>query len=88
MFMYMAVLNVGLAVFNLLPIPPLDGSRIFNIFLNEETYFNIMRYEQIIFIVLIVVMNTSLLDAPLSAMRSGVLQVLDLLTFFVGRVYG
>lgn len=88
MFGYVVSLNVGLAVFNLLPIPPLDGSRIFSIFLDERTYFNIMRYEQIVFIVLIVVMNTGILSAPLSGLRSGVLNIMDILTFFMGRIYG
>lgn len=87
MFGYIVSLNIGLAVFNLLPIPPLDGSRIFSIFLNERTYFNIMRYEQIIFIILIVVMNTPLLDTPLYNLRNGVLHIMDILTFYIGRLW-
>lgn len=86
-FGYIVSLNIGLAIFNLLPIPPLDGSRIFSIFLKEETYFNIMRYEQIIFLVLIVVMNIGILDAPISALQTGALKIMDILTFFVGRLY-
>ena len=45
-----AVLNVSLAVFNLLPVPPLDGSRIAYIFLPSRIYFGIMRYERYIMI--------------------------------------
>jgi Zn-dependent protease len=41
-------LNVGLAVFNLLPIPPLDGSKILSGILPTETYFKFMRYERYI----------------------------------------
>ncbi|MGN1412089.1 MAG: site-2 protease family protein [Oscillospiraceae bacterium] len=87
MFGYIVSLNIGLAVFNLLPIPPLDGSRVFSIFLNEKTYFNIMRYEQIIFIVLIVVMNIGILDKPISMLQSGVLNIMDILTIYLGRIY-
>jgi Zn-dependent protease len=40
--------NLYLAVFNLLPVPPLDGSRIFYGILPEKYYFQVMRYEQYI----------------------------------------
>lgn len=47
------VINIGLAIFNLLPIPPFDGSRILNVILPQRIYFSIMKYErQIYFFVL------------------------------------
>ncbi len=46
-------INVGIAIFNLLPIPPLDGSRILNIVLPEKAYFSIMKYERQIYFVLV-----------------------------------
>ncbi len=45
--------NLGLAIFNLIPIPPLDGSRILNIVLPARTYFKVMRYERQIYFALI-----------------------------------
>ena len=36
-------------IFNLIPIPPLDGSRILNVVLPSKTYFKIMRYERTIY---------------------------------------
>ena len=41
--------NVGLGLFNLLPIPPFDGSRLLNVILPPKYYFGIMRYEKYIY---------------------------------------
>ena len=41
--------NIGFAVFNLLPIPPFDGSRILNVVLPPRAYFKIMHYERVIY---------------------------------------
>ena len=45
--------NVGLGIFNLIPVPPLDGSRLLNLFLPPKAYFGIMRHERTIYYVLL-----------------------------------
>ena len=50
---YFVMMDVGLAVFNLIPIPPLDGSRILLVVLPQRIYFQIMRYERVIFVILL-----------------------------------
>ena len=47
-------INIGLGIFNLIPIPPLDGSRILNAVLPDRIYFKIMRYERKIYWALVV----------------------------------
>lgn len=42
-------INVGIGIFNLIPIPPLDGSRLLNVILPPKQYFGIMRYERYIY---------------------------------------
>ena len=50
LFIYLFhTINVGLGVFNLLPIPPFDGSRILNVILPEKTYFAVMKHERKIY---------------------------------------
>ena len=53
LFSIMTSMNVTLAIFNLLPIPPLDGSRILFVFLPSRIYFEVMKYEQYIQLALI-----------------------------------
>ena len=60
------ILNASLAVFNLIPIPPLDGSRIAFIFLPPRFYFGIMRYERYIQIGLFVLLYAGAFDFILS----------------------
>ena len=43
------LLNLGLGVFNLIPLPPFDGSRIINLILPPRAYFKIMQYERYIY---------------------------------------
>ncbi len=55
-------LNISLGIFNLIPIPPLDGSKIFLSLLPRKIYFEIMRYERYGFIVLIAALGLGVLD--------------------------
>lgn len=54
---YLVMLNLGLGIFNLIPIPPLDGSKVLNAVLPARTYFKIMEYERFGFIALIILIN-------------------------------
>lgn len=55
-FQNFSYLNIALAVFNMIPIPPFDGSRFAFIFLPTKWYFGIMKYERVLKIVLLVLL--------------------------------
>ena len=58
LFLNTVSLSIMLAVFNLLPIPPLDGSKILFSVFSEENYYKLMRYERFGIIILLLVLNT------------------------------
>ena len=50
---YIVVINIMLAVFNILPIPPLDGSHFIEYFLSEEQKYSFQTYGQYILLAII-----------------------------------
>ena len=78
--LYMISINITLAVFNFIPIPPFDGSRIATYFLPQRIYFKIMQYENIIFIGLLVILWLGFLDGPISFVSTSVTGILDFIT--------
>lgn len=84
----MISMNISLAVFNLIPVPPFDGSRIALLFLPEKLYFKAMRYEQYIMLAVLGLVFLGVLDAPLSAAVDFVWELLFDWTWFVERAFG
>ena len=82
-FIMAAQINISLAVFNLIPIPPFDGSRILLVFLKERTYFKLMQYEQYIMIGVLLICWTGILDVPLTFLNKAVMSFLNFTTSFV-----
>lgn len=78
-FIYLAQINVYLAVFNLIPIPPLDGSRLLAAFLPNRIYYSLMRYERYFFIVIFALIWVGVLDVPLDYLSGAILNGLDYL---------
>ena len=73
-FEYTLILSAGLAVFNLFPIPPLDGSKaLFSLF-PDRVYLRLMRYERYGMLLLAILLFCGVLDRPLIYLRGFLLQ--------------
>lgn len=79
-FYYAAFVNVSLAVFNLIPIPPLDGSRIASLLIPSKYYFKIMKYERYIILGVFALILFGVLDRPMAFVSGNIMNLIVKLT--------
>lgn len=79
-FRYIASINISLAVFNLIPVPPLDGSKILAVILPDRLYYKLMQYERYIYFAVLILVFSGALDGPISIARYYILNVFDYIT--------
>ena len=75
-------LSIGLGLFNLLPIPPLDGSKVLGALLPDAAYFQLMRYERYGILLLIALSYFGLTGSLISGSIQGVYMMLVKLFFY------
>ena len=72
-------LNISLAVFNLLPIPPLDGSRLITSFLPPKAAYWVIKNERIIYFVLLIALFIGVLDPILNIITGALMDLISLI---------
>ena len=81
--LYFSVINLGLGLFNWIPIPPLDGSRILGAFLKDDTYEQYMKYERYGFIIIAILLALSSLRGNGTSFIS---ELVDIIFNFIFRL--
>ncbi|MGN0459109.1 MAG: site-2 protease family protein [Eubacterium sp.] len=77
-FLFAAEVNVMLAVFNLFPIPPLDGSKIVAAVLPDKIYYKYMQYERYVMIAVLALLFLGVLDKPIAVLTSVLLNFISI----------
>ena len=67
-----ATLNIGFGLFNLIPVPPLDGSKVLFAFLPDEQYYRFIQGSPFFMLVLVILIYLGILSQPLSMMQNGI----------------
>ncbi len=78
-----AYLSIGLGVFNLIPVPPLDGSKIAISVLDDKAYYSILRYERFGFIILAVIVASGIINAPLN---TAIVFLFEKMSYFISKI--
>ena len=79
-----AYVSLGFAVFNMLPFPPLDGSKIMFSFLRDEHYEKLMQFESYGTLLLFVLMLTGSLSYPVAVVRQLIYNEFAVIAQFAG----
>ena len=86
LFIFVSV-NVGLAVFNLLPIPPLDGSKVLGYFTSAKVDRWFIQNAQLVHFIFLILLATRILRVPLGFISSIIMNGLELATAWVPLVF-
>ena len=65
-------ISLGLAIFNFIPIPPLDGAKVLFSFLSDQSYIKLMRYEKYGSLLMLALVASGIISKPLTALIDGV----------------
>jgi Zn-dependent protease len=82
--LYLVVLyNINFAIFNMIPIPPLDGSKILMAYLPGELAYKLQGLERYSFIIFIILIATPILSIILVPIQQFILSIMSLIVSFI-----
>ena len=86
-FSIMVSTNIGLAIFNMIPIPPLDGAKVLSFFLSDRLNYRLMvfeqKYQMFMILGLFVLIYLGILRLPMGMLSGLIYRGIDFLTGFI-----
>ena len=76
-FSYMLSINTMLAIFNLIPIPPLDGSKVFFAVFPDEIYYRILSYDRFMIFIVLILVYAGVLDKIIMTGANNLAEILS-----------
>ncbi len=83
-----AMINAGLAAFNLIPLPPLDGSRILGAFLPNSIYYKLQTIERYSFIIVLALIATGVLSPVISFLGEYLFRTITFIAALPFKLFG
>ena len=77
MLQYFAIINLNLCVFNMVPVPPLDGSRVLTYLLPSKAAFWVVRNQRYFYGAVMILMLTGLLSRPMVWLTTVILTLME-----------
>lgn len=85
---YYITVNISIAVFNLLPVPPLDGSKILAAFIPERLLYKFYRYQNMITMIFFLLMIMGAFSGPISTVQSFLTNIVLKIAALPFRLFG
>lgn len=86
-FSIMVSTNIGLAIFNMIPIPPLDGAKVLSFFLSDRLNYRLMvfeqKYQMFMILGLFALIYLGILRLPMGMLSGLIYRGIDFLTGFI-----
>lgn len=79
---FIAVRSAMLGIFNLIPIPPLDGSKAVGALLPDRTYYNVLRYERYCMLIVFALCYIGIISNFIVKIGGFILDKFCIITFF------
>lgn len=78
-----AIISAGFGIFNLIPVPPLDGSKILFAFLPDQTYYRVTRGTPWMSLVFIALLWSGVISGPIAMLRGGMIDAFSTAAMFL-----